>query len=234
MIASESARTVLVLQHAPGETLGTIADALTAARVRFDYIRSAAGQPVPPELGAAAGLVVMGGPQSVYEQDKLPFLRDELRLIEDALRCGKPILGVCLGSQLLAAALGAKVYPGLQKEIGWFDVVLRDDPFWAGAPRQFTALHWHGDLFDLPAGAIPLASSALTPHQAFRYGANACGLMFHLEMTDHQIAGMVTEFADELHQAGVEDCAILTGTRQHLPVLQGIGRRVFTGWARRL
>jgi GMP synthase (glutamine-hydrolysing) len=222
-------KSVCVLQHADCETPGLIGEALAGCALQT--IRPYAGETVPRELGAAAALVVMGGPQSVYEQDKFPHLRDELRLIEQALRDAKPILGVCLGSQLLAAALGANVHPGKQKEIGWFDVTLRDDPLWAGAPRQFTAFHWHGDVFDLPRGATSLASSAFTPHQAFRYGVNACGLLFHLEVTAPQIAGMTALFGDELHRAGVDGRAILSGTRKHLPALQEIGAAVFRTWA---
>ncbi|MBI4308419.1 MAG: type 1 glutamine amidotransferase, partial [Chloroflexi bacterium] len=116
--------TVLVLQHAAPETLGAIADALKAAGLAFRYVRTFAGEPVPQDLGDAAGLVAMGGPQSVYEQDRFPYLRDELRLIERALKAGRPILGICLGSQLLAAALGAPVTRGKQKEIGWHRVAL--------------------------------------------------------------------------------------------------------------
>jgi GMP synthase (glutamine-hydrolysing) len=219
---------LLVLQHAPCEHPGAIADALPG--IALHTIRADLGHPVPKELGNADGLIVMGGPQSVYEQDKFPHLRDELHLIEDALRREKPILGVCLGSQLLAAALGARVYPGKQKEIGWFDVTLCDDPLWGNAPRQFTALHWHGDVFDLPRGAKLLASSALTPHQAYRYGKNACALLFHLEMTAPQIAEMVTLFADELHQAGSDARAILTGAKKHLPTLRPIAATVFSAW----
>lgn len=221
--------TVLVLQHHPAETLGTIAHALTGAQVRT--VRAFAGDPVPREMGDADALVVMGGPQSVYEQDRFPYLRDELRLIEDALRRERPLLGVCLGSQLLAAALGAEVQPGKQKEIGWLPVTLRDDPLWGDAPREFTALHWHGDIFSLPAGATALASSALTPQQAYRYGRNAYGLLFHLEVTEAQIAEMVMEFADELRGAGVDARSILTGTAKHLPALQTIGAGVFRRWA---
>lgn len=219
---------ILVLQHAACETPGTIADALPG--FTLETIRTDLGQPVPQEL-AAAGLIVMGGPQSVYEQDKFPYLRDELRLIERALRDAKPILGICLGSQLLAAALGARVYPGKQKEIGWFDVTLRDDPIWTGIPRKFTALHWHGDIFDLPAGATLLASSALTPHQAYRHGSNAFGFLFHMEMTAPQIAEMTAVFADEVRQAGADPRAILAGSAKHLPALRAIGASVFGAWA---
>ncbi len=182
------------------------------------------GEPVPSEPGAIAGLIVMGGPQAVYEQDRYPYLREELRLIERTLAAGKPILGVCLGSQLLAAALGAAVKPGQQAEMGWQPVKLtEDDPMFAGIPRQFMGLHWHGDVFDLPSGATSLATSAGTAHQAFVHGGRAYGLLFHLEMTAPQLAGMVQEFG--------ADPGIVAAADRYLPSLQKIGQRVFGYWA---
>jgi GMP synthase (glutamine-hydrolysing) len=156
---------VSIIQHHPCEGLGTIAEALKRAAVEPNFIRAFDGQPVPKQIGDAAGLIVMGGPQSVYEQQKFPYLSHEIRLIEDAIRREKPVLGVCLGSQLLAAALGASVYPIRQKEIGWYRVALTPaaaNGLFEGEPRSLTAFHWHGDVFDLPRGATLLASSALT------------------------------------------------------------------------
>ena len=164
----------------------------------------------------------------VYEADRYSHLRDELRLIEAALHAQVPIIGVCLGSQLLAAALGARVYPAPQKEIGWYDVYLREaartDRLWRGVAPTFTPLHWHGDVFDLPAGAVALASSALTEHQAFRYGDGAYGLLFHLEMGRRQIAAMVETFRDEVVGAGVAPETILTDTAACQPRAKA-GRR---------
>ncbi len=222
--------TVCVLQHAEIETPGRIADALTAAGCRTQTFLA---NP-PSSLAGFDGLVVMGGPQSVYEQDRYSFLRGERRLIEQALKAGTPILGVCLGSQLLAAALGARVYAGQQKEIGWRPVRLVADPLWQGLPEQLTAFHWHGDAFELPAGAVALASSELTACQAFRYGANALGLLFHLEVTEPMIAGMVATFADELRGAGVDGAAIVAGAREHLAAMQRAGDKVFARWAAKL
>ena len=225
---------LLVLQHHSCENLGSIAGALQLAHVAPRYIRSDAGEAVPAELGEAAGLIVMGGPQSVYEDDRFPYLRDEMRLIEDALRRERPVLGTCLGSQLLASALGAKVYAGERKEIGWFPVVLTDvamtDPLFVGVPHTFIACHWHGDVFELPRGAAHLASSALTRHQAFCHGKNAYGLLFHLEVSESQIAEMVTLFADELHAAGVDARALLTQTRKNVVAAQRIGASVYQRW----
>jgi GMP synthase (glutamine-hydrolysing) len=211
-----------------------MADCLKRSTIELDYIRSFDGQPVPKEIGAAAGLIVIGGPQSVYEQKKFPWLGDEIRLIENAIEHGRPVLGVCLGSQLLAATLGASVYLVRHREIGWQRITLSKsattDALFAGEPRSLTAFHWHGDIFDLPRGATLLASSALTANQAFRYGKNAYGLLFHLEITLSQVSAMVESFADELQAAGLNGSAIKLNAHTHLPELQKIGRQVFSRW----
>ncbi|MBM3860355.1 MAG: type 1 glutamine amidotransferase [Verrucomicrobia bacterium] len=228
-----SAHSLIVLQHAACETPGIIADALKGCKLQT--IRSYDGEPVPKELGRAAGLIVMGGPQSVYEKDKFPYLLDELHLIENALHNSKPVLGVCLGSQLLASVLGAPVTKGKQKEIGWHEVTLdfeaRRDALFNHLPHAFMALHWHGDVFELPRSAVLLASSALTPHQAFRHGFHAYGLLFHMEMSRKQIAEMTVTFADELQAAGGDAQTLLNEADRHLKLLQEIGATVFERWA---
>src|SRR5215470_14553938 len=224
---SEPSREVLVLQHVACEPPALIADALRRCGLDVRIVRIDTGEPVPPTLAAARGLVVMGGPMGVYEVDRYPHLRDELRLIEDALQRDCPVLGICLGSQLLAAALGARVYPGGYKEIGSYPVTLTDaaatDALLRDAPRRFTALIWHGDVFDLPAGAVPLASSELTERQAFRYGADSYGLLFHLEVSAAQLEAMSAAFADEIAAAGVPAEALIDGAAMHLSSLQTIG-----------
>lgn len=225
---------VLVLQHAEPETLGTIADSLAGHDLAPRYVRTFTGEPVPEDLDASNGLILMGGPMGVYEQDRHPFLRAEMRLIEQALKSGKPVLGVCLGSQLIAAALGAPVRKGLRKEIGWHLVRLTtqaaSDPLFGAVPRQFTGFHWHGDVFDLPAGADWLASSDLTEFQAFRYGS-AWGLLFHLEVREPLIAGMVHAFAGELAEAGVDGAGIIDAAAANLPGLRAVSATVFDAWA---
>ncbi|MBI2955080.1 MAG: gamma-glutamyl-gamma-aminobutyrate hydrolase family protein [Chloroflexi bacterium] len=228
--------TVWALQHFHCETLGSIADALEAEGVSWRYVRTFAGQAIPEQMGDAAGLVVMGGPMGVYERSRYPFLLDEIRLIEQALRNEKPVLGVCLGSQLLAATLGARVAKGSKKEIGWHSVTLTEaaleDPLWRGVEAEFKAYHWHGDVFELPTGAVSLASSALTTCQAFRFGRNAYGLLFHMEVTPSIIEDMVGTFADELREEGIDGRKIVAEADDHLPRLEKIGATVFRRWAR--
>jgi GMP synthase (glutamine-hydrolysing) len=229
---------VWLLQHAEPEGPGAIAAALEARGVALRPVRPDRGEPIPAAPGDAAGLVVMGGPMGVYEADRFPHLRDELRLIAAALERGTPVLGICLGAQLLAATLGARVAPGPAREIGWHPVHLRPaaryDPLFAGVPPSFTAFHWHGDAFDLPAGATWLASSQRTPYQAFRTGAASYGMLFHLEVDERAVRGMVAAFGAELEAAGVDGRAVVAGAAAHLPALAACARTVFDRWAARL
>lgn len=226
---------ICVIQHVTCETPGLIADALKAGGVGVRNVRVFKGDGIPRRIGGFAGLVVMGGPMGVYEQGRYPFMRQEIRLLEDALRARRPILGVCLGSQLLAAALGASVTRGKQREIGWHPVTLRraatTDPLWRGIAESFTAFHWHGDRFDLPRGAVSLARSKLTECQAFRYDTAAYGFLFHLEVTERIIRQMTKVFRNELLEAGVSPHQVVDGAKQHLATLRAIGLTAFERWA---
>ena len=226
---------IIVLQHHPAETLGTIADALESAALAWQYVRVYEGQALPKEMRGAGGLIVMGGPQTVYQLDRYPYLREELRLIEDALKENKPILGICLGSQLLAAAIGAKVYRNTEREIGWYRVrfseAAKDDRLLRGLANEFVAAHWHSDIFDLPAGATALAASEKTPVQGFRYGEKAYGLLFHAEMTAEILGALVAEFGEGLKRVGIDREALLADGTKYLPQLDRIGETIFARWA---
>ena len=224
---------VLILQHVAVESPGRILPALEQVRATPRIVRVDLGEPVPRVLEGFAGLVVMGGPMGVYETERHPHLRDELALIEDGLKRRAPVLGVCLGSQLLAAALGARVYPSGGKEIGWLEVRLtaaaRSDPAFARVADRFRPLHWHGDVFDLPAGAVSLASSDATPHQAFRAEGSALGLLFHLEVTPAQVARMSETFAAELDAS--DRAALLGTTERESAEIERVAASVFSSWA---
>lgn len=181
---------VLAFRHVPFEGLGHIQPALESRGVAVEYVDLYRTAAAPPDPTAADGLIFMGGPMSV--NDGLPYLEQETVILRQSLERGQPVLGVCLGSQLLARAAGARVYPNARKEIGWFAIQLtasgEADPLLGElAPRQ-TVFHWHGETFDLPPGAAWLARSEACQHQAFRLGANAYGLQFHLEVTPEMIA----------------------------------------------
>jgi GMP synthase-like glutamine amidotransferase len=189
---------VLAFRHVPFEGLGAIAPALERAGLEFRYVDSWANA-VPEELSQPLhGLVFMGGPMSV--NDDLPSLRREEDLIRHAARSGVPILGVCLGAQLIAEALGANVRRNPVKEIGWAPVwwteAGRQDPLFKGLAEPEILFHWHGETFDLPPGAELLAYSAACRHQAFRIGSNVYGLQFHLEVTPDIIEDWCTEDAN--------------------------------------
>jgi len=220
----------LVLQHLAVEGPGAIGAALRRRGVTVRTVRTYAGEPVPATLDAEA-LVVMGGPMGVYEQARHPHLTDEIRLIERTLAAGRPILGTCLGSQLLATALGARVYPNTRKEIGWHEVELTaaadDDALWRGIAPRFTPLHWHGDVFDLPGGAVRLAGSVLSPTQAYRHGANAYGLLFHLELDRTQIETWIAAFAGELVETGIAPQAIVGDADARLAAVAAVATPVF-------
>jgi GMP synthase-like glutamine amidotransferase len=227
---------VVVLQHHPVETLGTIADALETAAHVWQYVRIQDGHPVPRDLKGAGGLIVLGGPQSVYREDRFPTLRDEVALVEWALSEHKPVLGVCLGAQIVAHALGARVYKNpAGKEIGWHLSKLapaaRDDRLFAGVPSSFVPFHWHGDIFDVPRGAVSLSSSDKTPSQAFRYGDNVYALQFHVEATESTVAAMADAFARELEREKIDRAQMIDGCATHLPELGAIARSVFPAWA---
>ena len=223
---------VLVLQHEPFEGPGTLREALSGCELRL--VRTFAGDPVPARLADDA-LLVLGGGMGVYEADRHPHLREEMSLLQAAVRDGLPVLGICLGSQLLAAALGARVAKAPRKEIGWFDVDLlpgaADDELFAGAPASFAAFHWHGDAFALPDQAVPLAATAMTPLQAFRAGSRAWGVQFHLETDRQVLEAMLTSGAEELGEAGVDAARIRSRAADELPRLRALALRIFRRWA---
>jgi GMP synthase (glutamine-hydrolysing) len=170
---------LLAIQHVPWETPHRILDACHDLHVHT--VKPLAGQPLP-DHGDVAGAVVMGGPMNVDETERHPQLADEREWLAEAVRREMPVLGICLGAQLLARALGAEVSPGEGPELGFAPVEVTDpdDPVLGGLAPSTTVLHWHGDVFDLPGGATALARSAKTEVQAFRHG-NAWGVLFHPE-----------------------------------------------------
>jgi len=192
---------VHTFMHVPFEGLGCMEQWIKSNNHVTGYTRFYEDYRLP-EVEDIDWLIVMGGPMSVYDEARYPWLAEEKAFIRKAIDSGKTVLGICLGSQLIAEVLGAKVYPNHCKEIGWFDVDLTETAsmlsLFAGFEKQFPVFHWHGDTFDIPAGSRLLVSSSLTPNQAFLYGDKVLGLQFHLEVTTVSLQSMVEHGIEEL------------------------------------
>lgn len=229
-------RKAVAIRHVPFETLGTFEPELERAGYALTYADVANGDLGQFDALAPDLLVVLGGPIGVYETDTYPFLNAELALIETRLRAGLPTLGICLGAQLIAAALDARVAPTGTKEIGFAPLTLTA----AGAdgPLRHLAdvpvLHWHGDGFELPIGATLLATTSVS-NQAFAIGPNVLGLQFHPEAdTTHELEAWLIGHACELAGAGIDPRTIRADARQHGAALARAGRAMFAEWLTRL
>ena len=229
---------VVVLQHIACEPPGEYETVLRELGANLHRVELDEGDPLPA-LGMFDAIIAMGGPMSVNDDDDLPWLTAEKRLIGEAVRAGVPYFGACLGVQLLAASLGARVYPGPEPEVGVLPVTLTAegaaDPIFAGLPPSFPTLQWHGDTFDLPAGATLLASSPACPHQAFRFGRLAYGVQFHVEV----LPAMAREWAQVPEYVGYADRVLGDGGMERLLAefdaaeagMRSTGRSMFARWA---
>src|SRR3989338_1100111 len=232
-------QTLLVIQHVPHERLGTFERAFTDAGAILQPLNIFEPEVAWPSLEGVAGIVSMGGPHSVYEQTTYPWIARELALLRQAIERGLPILGVCLGAQLLAAALGAKVTQSPQKEIGWYPLMREPaavgDPLCEAFGQTETVFQWHGDTFALPKGAVRLFSSPLCPEQAFRYRDNVYGLQFHLEVTEAMISAWMRNPANRTELAGLKEqidpMTIRRQSPQHIERLSEFARHVATVFA---
>lgn len=189
---------VQVLQHVPFEGLGSIETWLSTRGARVQYSRFYQ-DPVLPDLRSVDLVIAMGGPMSVNDENEYPWLKAEKTFIKEAVARGLPVLGVCLGAQMIASALGARVFANPQKEIGWFPV--QAVPSDTGAfrfPGETTVFHWHGETFDLPSGAVHLARSAGCQNQAFQIERSVIGLQFHLEATPETVNQILQHCRSEL------------------------------------
>ncbi len=229
-------KNILVLQHEPHEGLGAWDPIFNSQGRRVVTRHLFAGDKVPQEesLCEFDGIVIMGGAMSANDGEKLEFIRDELKMIPQAIQLKLPLLGVCLGSQLIAKALGAKVKKGPQKEIGWYPLQLRPsaekDNMFGGLSSPIFMFQWHGETFDLPSGAVHLASSPLYSNQAFRYTDRIYGFQFHCEMTDSMIRDWVEKGKEEILQAEISPDKILELMPKYLPTLRHWAHQIAQKW----
>jgi GMP synthase-like glutamine amidotransferase len=222
------------LQHVPFEGPGAIADWSARRGHELLHVHAYRGDVLPAAREVEA-LVVMGGPMSANDVSELAWLAAETRLVEQVLRADRPMLGVCLGAQILARALGARVYRARQREIGWWPLRVRPEarkatPL-ADWPESLVPLHWHGETFDLPAGAEHLAETETCPHQAFLW-RRALGLQFHVEATPQSVAELTQVCAAEIGSGAFEQAAErIRGESQHCaalgPLLEAALDRLF-------
>lgn len=212
-----SSHRIHYLMHVSFENPGYIEQWAKQRNFIQSYTRFYAGDPIP-DITGIDWLIVMGGPMGVYDSTEYPWLENEKTFIRQCINEDMPVIGICLGAQLIAAALNAAVYPHSSKEIGWFPVHQTDAEkagIFSDLPDTFTVLHWHGDTFDLPVGATLLASSNICRNQAFQYGDKVLGLQFHFESTPATLSGMIENCRKELvPSATVQDEAeIASGSR---------------------
>lgn len=224
---------VLVLQHIACEPPGVYEDVLREEGATLTRVEVDAGEELPDWRDFSA-IVAMGGPMSANDHDTLPWLADEKALIAGAIRSGMPYWGVCLGVQLLAASLGARVYAGAEPEVGVLPVELteegRVDPVFSALPPSLPTLQWHGDTFDLPPGAVRLAGSFAYPNQAFRF-ENAYGVQFHLEVSNEMAREWmdVPEYANALERT-IGGETMLRAVDAHVDEMLKHGRTLFERW----
>ena len=234
--ASGEGTSWLVLRHTQAEGLGLLANVLRELGIHHRYLDLGRGEPLPRDIRSVGGLIVLGGPMAAYEADKYPFLAAESGLVERALTAGRPVLGICLGAQMIAQALGARVYPGERREVGWAPITLtedgRDDPVFGGEDDELVAFHMHGDTYELPPDARNLATSALYEQQAFRWGDLVYGLQFHLEFTEAIIGRLVSEPESRafITGAGVDPQKVVAETPALVRGLGDTVQRVFTNF----
>jgi GMP synthase (glutamine-hydrolysing) len=192
---------VLICKNIETEGPGTIEDFLKTRDIASTVLELSRGEDIPDASGFDT-LVMMGGPMSVNDEEMYPYIRREEILVRDFIAQDKKVLGICLGSQIIAKALGSRVYTGDEKEIGWYDIDismeglgdkrmknLAANPQTGDISKKFKVFHWHGETFNIPDGAVKLASSELYPHQAFRYGRNTYAFQFHIEVKKTMIYG---------------------------------------------
>lgn len=220
----------VAIGHVAFEDAGTLGPVLAARGIHLTYLQAGVDD-LSPAL-AADLVAVLGGPIGIYEIERYPFLKDELNVVEGVVKRGIPVVGICLGAQALAAVLAARVYPGPQAELGWDELILTDEG--NASPLQvlegLRVLNWHGDTFDLPSGATRLASTPLTPNQAFAYGPKVLALQFHVELEERDMERWLIGHTLELAKNKVDLAEMRAATARHAPATNEASRKLFNAW----
>lgn len=229
-------KTAIALRHIHFEDIGTLDGVLFEHGYELQYVDPALDALCTLEVQNADLLIVLGGPIGAYDEQIHPFLKDELLLIQQRLDARRPLLGICLGAQLIARACGANVYPLGVKEIGFSSLTLTpagQESVLSGL-RDMPVLHWHGDQFDIPDGGIHLASTPVGPNQAFSMGRNVLALQFHLEADVRKLERWLVGHACELGNAGIDPRALRSEADRHGAQLAVAARAVIAEWLRNL
>ncbi len=223
----------LVFQHVSHESPGLLGKLMDKRGFDIVTVNFGDGESAPANADDFSVLAIMGGPMNVYQNDRYPYLAREIRFVREFIKSGRPVIGICLGAQIMAAALGAKVRAGGSKEIGWYDVSAApsaaSDPVFSLFSQSEKVFQWHGDGFETPAGAVNLAFSDDFPNQAFRYGDRAYALQFHLE-TDEKIVRQWLERNDnrlEIENSGLDIEEIERGAEIYPDGINKLAESVF-------
>ncbi len=230
---------ILVIKHIDCEGLGSFEPHLKEMGFIPVTVCGYKGEEIPQSDKEFHALILLGGPIGVYETEKYPFLKEEMILVKNFHESGKAILGICLGAQLIAEALGGKVYKGMGKEIGWYHINFtaegRMDPIFSDMPDTPMVFQWHGDTFELPHGAQRLAFSYMYPNQAFRIKNNIYGIQFHIEVTEDMVSEWMDKYRDELKNTdGVREDILLKKTLLLAPGLEKYAENFITHFIKRM
>ncbi|MHA1518181.1 MAG: glutamine amidotransferase [Alphaproteobacteria bacterium] len=223
-------KNAVAIYHVAFEDAGTLGPVLEERGVGLTYLQAGCDD-LSPALDADL-VLVLGGPIGIYEIERYPFLKDELTTIEKVVKEGTPVVGICLGAQALAAVLAARVYPGPRAELGWDALTLTNDGKTSplGVLDGLHILNWHGDTFDLPTGATRLASTTLTPNQAFSYGPKVLALQFHVELPERDMERWLIGHTLELAKNNVDLAQMRAETARCAPAVNDASRTLFNAW----
>jgi GMP synthase (glutamine-hydrolysing) len=226
----------IVLRHSSLEGVGLLGTVLRDLGIPHRGLDLYRGEPPPKDLRSVGGIIVLGGAMGVYDADKFPFLKTELEVLERMITAGRPVLGICLGAQMVAQVLGARVFPGDGREVGWGTVTLTedggDDPVFGDSGPSLEVFHMHGDTYDLPADARHLARSDRYEQQAFEWGGVVYGLQFHLEFTESMVQRFVgdADTARYLQESGAAPERVAGEAATRLARIGETAQRVFRNY----